>query len=176
MTKKEFKTKILEIATKEKEISGMDPLITATQAAHESGWGNSKLTLEANNLFGMTANDEWINAKKPVYEINTVEYSNYPPQKIQYWNRPGDIVSKEMVLAGSKLLVKVPFRKYLSWDESVRDWALKISTMPRYVKAYEIAKTGNIKEYGIAVKAAGYATDPNYPSLLANVGKEMESL
>lgn len=144
-----------------------------TQAAHESGWGNSGLTQKANNLFGYTANDSW---KGDVLSMPTTEYSNYPPDKVRYWNKPGDIASKEPFKTGSKLTVIVGFRKYENWDESCKDWARNISSLPRYSAAYQLARVGDLEGYARAVQLAGYASDPAYASALVAVGKVLDSV
>jgi flagellum-specific peptidoglycan hydrolase FlgJ len=143
-----------------------------SQAAHESNWGNSGLTQKANNLFGYTANDSW---KGDVLSMSTTEYSNYPPDKIKYWNKPGDIALKEPFKTGSKLTVIVGFRKYEDWDESCKDWGRNISNLPRYSAAYQYAKLGDLEGYARAVSSAGYASDPNYAQQLINVSKEIQS-
>ena len=47
---------------------------------------------------------------------------------------------------------------------------------PKYAQAYEYAKKGDIANYGLAVKVAGYATDPKYPDLLKQVYQELEQI
>lgn len=154
-------------------ITKIAPAITMTQAAHESGWGNSGLTVKANNLFGYTVNNDW---KGEVLAMATTEYSNYPPDKVHYWNKPGDILFKESYKTGSKLTVVVGFRKYADWTESCKDWAKNISTLPRYVNAYNYAKLGDLENYAKSVQLAGYATDPSYAQQLITVGKELQNV
>lgn len=173
MEKKDFKTKIMGSALTVKDLTGIAPVITMSQAAHESNWGNSGLTQKANNLFGYTINDSW---KGDVLSMSTTEYSNYPPDKIRYWNRPGDIASKEPFKTGSKLAVIVGFRKYDNWDDSCKDWSRNISSLARYSAAYQFAKLGDLEGYARAVQLAGYATDPKYADSLIRVGKELDSV
>lgn len=176
MIKVEFLQKLNSGVKLVEDHYGIKPIITQTQAAHESGWGNSGLTLRANNLFGYTANKSWLTAEKPVIKLETTEYSNYPPEKVKYWNTPDDIIKKEPYNNGSKLIVLVPFRSYKSWDESVLDWANTIATLVRYFKPYAWAKSGSLKEYAYAIKEAGYATDPNYADQLIQVGEVIKEL
>ena len=72
MNQKEFKDKILPIAVSIHTITKIVPIITMTQAAHESNWGSSGLTDKANNLFGYTADDSWILAKKDTLDRKSV--------------------------------------------------------------------------------------------------------
>jgi flagellum-specific peptidoglycan hydrolase FlgJ len=176
MNKAEFRDKTLPGAKSVLSKYGIVPIVTITQAAHESGWGNSGLTKLANNLFGYTANAHWLLSKKPVENMRTIEYSNYPPEKIRYWNIDGDIISKEPYKTGSKLIVLVPFKKYDNWEESVLDWAYNISFQSRYAEAYVLAKAGNLDEYAKAIQKAGYATDPSYANQLIALGKEIKTL
>lgn len=90
-----------------------------------------------NNLFGIKAFDDWTGKKKKVW---TTEYdSNGNAYKIEAW-----------------------FRDYDSVDESLEDHAKVLST-ERYAR---VRAAKNYKEATQAVKDCGYATDPNYPSLL----------
>jgi flagellum-specific peptidoglycan hydrolase FlgJ len=173
MEKKDFKTKIMSSALSVKDRTGIAPVITITQAAHESRWGNSGLTEQANNLFGYTAGSSWGGS---VYSMPSTEYSPFPPEKIRYWNKPGDIISKEASGKGSKLTVAIAFRKYKDWNESVNDWADNISTRSQYSKAYAFAKFGDVAGYAQAIQEAGYATDPNYAKSLLTLSKEVENV
>ena len=53
--RKTFIETMLPIADKIKRDYAIEPIITITQAAHESNWGNSGLSKDAYNLFGFTA-------------------------------------------------------------------------------------------------------------------------
>ena len=122
--------------------TGIPWLFIATKAAHESRYGNSKLTLLANNLFGITG-DSWYTAGKPVHWIETTEYNK---DKMAFQ-------------------IRRPFRKYENWTESIRDWASLIQR--RYPKALEQAKAGNFAGFATELQKGGYATDPVYAVKLA---------
>jgi flagellum-specific peptidoglycan hydrolase FlgJ len=171
MTKIEFQKKLFPIAEEILKKFSIHPIITVVQSAHESNWGNSKLTELANNLFGYTASEKWLLSGEPILHMSTTEYSTYPPEKLHYWNRAGDIIDKVPYHGGSKLTVSVPFRKYETWDKSVLDWATNIATQSRYMEAYKCAKEGNLELYAQAIQKAGYATDPNYAQQLSIIGK-----
>lgn len=151
-THEQFVYKMWPIAETILETFGIHPLITITQAAHESAWGVSGLTKEANNLFGYTG-DSWAAQRRPVVWKNTQEYVN-----------------------GKWTVVRRPFRKYDSWLLSVQDWATNISQRPRYQLAYEQARKGDIIRFAKEVHAAGYATDPNYPFKLIDMHKVVDTI
>lgn len=93
-----------------------------------------------NNLFGIKAFDDWTGKKKYVW---TTEYdANGKAYKTQAW-----------------------FRDYDSIEEAIEDHA-QVLLHSRYDK---VRQAKNYKEATQAVKDGGYATDPNYPSLLNNI-------
>ncbi len=55
MTKQEFVQQAHAAALRSSERSGMPAMVTVAQAALESNWGQSKLSQEANNFFGIKA-------------------------------------------------------------------------------------------------------------------------
>lgn len=115
------------------------PSLTLAQAVIESAFGTSELAVQANNLFGIKGGDlRWSGA---VYEKVTKEFVD------------GKYVDK-----------KLPFRKYFSWAESVRDHG-EFLQAARY--ALVLGET-NYKTACEAIKAAGYATSPTYVSTLVN--------
>ena len=180
ISKMRFVKRLLPVASNIEKINKIPARFIVAQAAHESNWGNSELTRLACNLFGITADTEWLKLNKPSYSIATKEYSKYPPEKIKYWSRVGDILEKKPDGRGGSILkVVVAFRKYANWDESIQDWAQHISSNERYRKVIETAYTNDPRAYYGALKDAGYATDPNYDKKLVAVYekvKEVESI
>ncbi len=71
MTKQEFLAAAMDATRKVSASSGFPAGITVAQAALESAWGNSKLSREANNYFGIKAHGKhaWV-------EMPTVECSD----------------------------------------------------------------------------------------------------
>ncbi len=65
------------------------------------------------------------------------------------------------------------FRVYNNKTESFRDYVKFLKSNPRYSGAFK-AKTP--VEQMKAIAAAGYATDPNYSSILQSVVRDVESL
>ena len=84
--------------------SGILASLTAAQAKIESGYGNSKLTVQCNNLFGIKGS---YNGQSGRYL--TTEYYNGVAQKV-YAN----------------------FRKYPSWQESIADHSSLFNRLARY--------------------------------------------
>lgn len=134
------------IAQEVQRVYGFHPSITITQAAHESNWGQSGLVAKANNLYGIKATTDWIQAGLPTYDLPTKEFTG-----------------------GRWIETVARWRKYDSWLQSAMDWAFRISTLPRYAEAAEAARKGDIKEYGEKIYKGGYATDPAYPAKIVNV-------
>ena len=171
-----FIRKMWPIAETIHETFGIHPFITITQSAHESGWGVSKLTLVANNLYGKKGGS-WVNQRRPVVWMETWEESNFPSDKIKYFEFPDDVIDKKPNGKGGTILrIKAPFRKYESWLLSIQDWATSISQRSQYQLAYEHAKKGDGIRFAHEIQAAGYATDSNYALKLIDVHKAVEVL
>lgn len=165
----QFIIKLKQVAASIHQTFGIDALIAITQSAHESRWGMSELTVEANNLFGKTAGS-WYQQRRPVVWMPTWEYSPLPPEKIKYWEYADDIIEKKPDgKGGTNLKVNRPFRKYASWEHSLQDWALGLANRASYKDAYDASKIGDIHAFAKAVFAAGYATDKNYEKKLLEV-------
>jgi flagellum-specific peptidoglycan hydrolase FlgJ len=85
MTKQEFVQQAHAAASRSSERSGMPVMVTVAQAALESNWGQSKLSQEANNYFGIKAHgkhgriqmrtEECEQGKRVVVEA---EFAKYP--------------------------------------------------------------------------------------------------
>lgn len=142
--------KIKPLAQKIEIEFGIPWTFAMVQAAHESRYGESRLTVEANNLFGITG-DSWVRYKKPVYWIITTEYTK---AKVPYQT-------------------KRPFRKYGSWEDSLRDWAGLLTR--GYPKAVEAAKQKDFVKFAKELQAGGYATDPYYASQLVRLNTQLEA-
>jgi flagellar protein FlgJ len=113
---------------------------TIAQAALESGWGASKLTVSAKNLFNIKADSAW---RGPMLRMPSTE-----------------------CVAGHDVLQPAAWRVYPDWLASIEDHAnfLLPTTNPRYAPAF--ARCDNGEAFAVAVAAAGYATDPNYAAKL----------
>jgi flagellum-specific peptidoglycan hydrolase FlgJ len=120
--------------------TGVPASVTLAQAILESDWGRSKLTREANNLFGIKAQSGPGSAG--VYEINTWE-----------------------VYGGQSATVLAAFRAYQSLSDSIVDHGRWFHDNWRYRDA--LAVKDDPRAFAYAINAAGYATDPGYaPKLI----------
>jgi len=114
------------------------PSLTIAQAILESGWGRSGLTKKANALFGIKAGKDW---KGKVYSSKTKECYD-----------------------GTNFVDEVAaFRAYNTWGESVQDHTEFLCGLKRYAK---VIGEKDYKKACKAIKAAGYATDPDYAEKL----------
>lgn len=126
--KEEFISRVEKVAVSEYEKSGILPSITISQAILESSWGNSRLSMEGNNLFGIKADKSWSGEK---INFTTEEYKdNYE---------------------------KADFRKYNSWEDSIKDHSKFLMENKRYLNSGLFNSKG-YKEQAKALEDAGYAT------------------
>lgn len=121
---------------------GILPSVSAAQAILESDWGESLLAQYPNhNLFGIKASSDW---KGKRVDLPTQEY-----------------------IDGKFVTVEATFRKYDSWEESIKDHALFFSeTAWRRSHYQNVLGEEDYKKTCLALQASGYATDPNYGSKL----------
>lgn len=146
-SKKKFISNIVEDAKKSYEEYGVLPSVTIAQAILESAWGESTLSSEHNNLFGIKADERW-NGEK----VNMKTKENYEDEIQDY------------------------FRVYKSYESSVEDHAKFLSENSRY-RDNGIFDKKTYKGQAQALEDAGYATAKNeegeliYADLLINVIK-----
>lgn len=108
------------------------PSVCAAQAALESGWGESGLTKQANNLFGMKGSYNGASVT-----MRTAEYT-----------------------AGGQLYyINAAFRKYPSWNASVVDYANNLRKSGYYPAS---AFTTQDYKTQITLIGRVYATSPTY--------------
>jgi type VI secretion system secreted protein VgrG len=133
MTKQEFVQQTYMAASKSSERSGMPAMVTVAQAALESNWGQSKLSQEANNYFGIKAHgthdriqmctDECEQGKRVVIRA---EFAKYPSLLDCIQCRDG-ILLRSAVYAGARQVRE---------DEAgfIREMAKHWATDPRYAE------------------------------------------
>ncbi|WP_051541770.1 glucosaminidase domain-containing protein [Clostridium lundense] len=121
---------------------GVIPSVTIAQAILESNWGKSDKAVQCNNIFGIKADKSWTGEKK---ELPTTEWIN-----------------------GKLVPAMAEWRAYPSFDESIEDHGQFLYTRPRYADAGVFEAT-NYKEQIIAIKNAGYATDPKYAEKICSL-------
>lgn len=116
------------------------PSITIAQAILESGWGESTLAKEHNNLFGIKADIYWTG------EAITLETTEYQ----------GEIINDK-------------FRKYKEKSESLKDHAKFLAENKRY-KQNNVFEANTYKYQAKSLEDAGYSTaiDENGTKIYAN--------
>lgn len=151
MTRKEF-AEYYGAAVKELAAgSGIIPALVISQAILESSGkingkylpGQSKLSREANNFFGIKATKSW---KGDIYTIDT----------------------KEQTKDGKIYTIKANFRKYDNPIDSFRDYIVFLIENSRYAKA-GLFNAKNVRDQAQALQRAGYATDTKYSNLINSI-------
>lgn len=131
-----FVTKQYSNAKHLQDETGIDPVVTLLQAAHESNFGTSGLATRFHNLFGIKPSQDWLKQGKPLAHFDNV---------------------------ASEGGAAADFKAYSSDLESMRDWAALLKRL--YPLAYSAAQQGDLDLFfdGLNKGLAGaYATDPNY--------------
>lgn len=143
MTKNEFIPTIapLVVAENNKRGKPLYPSVVIAQAICESGWGQSKIMMKANAIFGIKATTNW---KGKVYNSNTQECYD----GINYTN------------------INACFRAYNSLAESISDYFDLITKSERYRKA---CVSNSPLECITAIKNGGYATSPTYINTIMSI-------
>jgi LysM repeat protein len=143
MTKTEFIPTIAPLVQAENNKRG-NPLFSSVviaQAICESGWGQSKIMMKANAIFGIKATSSW---KGKVYNANTQECYDGST----YTN------------------ITACFRAYDSLAESIADYFELILGLSRYQGAIN---TSSPLECITAIKNGGYATSPTYINTIMSI-------
>lgn len=143
MEKSEFIPTIAPLVVAENKKRG-NPLFSSVviaQAICESGWGQSKIMMKANAIFGIKATSSW---KGKVYNANTQECYDGST----YTN------------------ITACFRAYNSLAESISDYFDLITKLERYRKA---CVSNSPLECITAIKNGGYATSPTYINTIMSI-------
>jgi hypothetical protein len=111
------------------------------QGIIESGYGQSGLTQQANNFFGMKAGSSWTGK---IITMRTAE-----------------------VYSGTTVYVNAQFRVYDTPEEGWAGYGKFITSNPRYKKALDYP--GDPIQYLTEIKAAGYATSPTYVQTVGSI-------
>lgn len=127
---------LLPLARKNHTAYGILPSITLSQAILESNWGESRLSTEYHNYFGIKSFKKSENR----IQLQTQEfYNNQMNQTKDY------------------------FRTYRSLEESVAHHGRLLGTAPRYQK---ITTEKDYTKAAQELYEASYSTDPKYPNKL----------
>ncbi|WP_322545090.1 glucosaminidase domain-containing protein [Elizabethkingia miricola] len=161
MTPKQFTDTYLPFAKQTEKKTGISAIAILAQAALESGWGGK---VPGNMFFGVKASAATPENKKQL--ITTTEILSSPNAKFP-------VIISVTKRTDGKYTYKVKdwFRKYESPEESFTDHANFFLKNPRYSKAL-LVKSDPYK-FIDAIAAAGYATAPNYASVLKDVARRI---
>lgn len=141
MEQTKFIATVGTLARADMQKTGILASLTIAQAILESGWGTSELCQNASALFGIKADNRW---GGKAYSKETQECY--------------DGVSYTTVTA--------LFRAYDSWAESVSDHSAFLLASSRYAA---VVGERDYKTACKAIKAAGYATAPDYAEKLISI-------
>lgn len=108
--------------------TGILPSITIAQAILESSWGESNLSKESNNLFGIKADSSW---KGEFVVFETKEFHD--------------------------TMIKDKFRKYPTINDSIIDHSEFLRSNPRYEEG-GVFNAKTYKEQALALQESGYST------------------
>ncbi|HON52224.1 MAG TPA: glucosaminidase domain-containing protein [Bacteroidales bacterium] len=154
MTRGEYIEAYAPIAVKEMQRTGIPASITLAQACLESNNGNSALTLEANNHFGIKCHTTW-SGKKIYFDDDTKnECFRVYPQAIDSY-----IDHSEFLKNGQRysFLFSIPVSDYKSWAYGLQKAGY--ATNPEYaqmliriIEDNELYKFDNSETYAIALK------------------------
>lgn len=148
--------KVGPLFTEDQRESGILASVSMAQFIVESGYGQSKLSIEANNCFGIKGypedqprvNSPWDGVS--VYTISTAEYDSY----------------------GNRYYVDANFRKYACMEDSIADHSSVLLTSSYDGVRLRYASVVGVTDYRKAcqiIKDGGYATAPDYVDLLCSV-------
>ncbi|MCW3158732.1 glucosaminidase domain-containing protein [Micropruina sonneratiae] len=142
-----FIAKAAKAAAASKKTYGVPRAVTIAQAILESSWGTSGLTTGYHNYFGIKCGAIVSPHQRGCVALASYEYVN--GKKKKYVSR---------------------FRTYSSMSRSFLDHGRLLNYADRYNKAFKY--TNNPDQFIREVHKAGYATDPNYSTLVISLMKK----
>lgn len=146
MGKQKFLEKVAPVIVKYAKVYGYKyPSAIIAQAVCESNWGDSKLSSEYFNFFGMKCGSSW---------------------KGKYT----DMKTKEEYVNGVTTNIKAKFRAYDTIDEGIKGYFEFISSS-RYAN---LKKANSARAYLERLKADGYATAGTYVDICYSIWKVNE--
>lgn len=154
VAKSEFISKVGPLAQANYKRTGILASVTMAQAILESGWGQSTLAENGNNLFGMKislSGNNWAGSAWDgvnYYKKSTYEYGG-----------------------GGRYSIKAKFRKYSCLEDSIEDHSAyllgaKSGSRKRYAG---LTKTKSYKKQLQIIRKGGYATSGSYVNDLCRV-------
>jgi len=164
LTPLDFVRMLYPFAKATQDKTGISAIAILAQAALESGWGKS---CPGWAYFGVKDSDG-LNGNEQL--LVTTEYS-----RSATLNFPEIISITPCIRSGQKYfkyVIKDWFRKYISPEECFTDHASFFLRNPRYANA--LAVRDNPYAFFVEIAKSGYATDPNYATLLGSIAKTIE--
>lgn len=161
MTPKQFVSEYLPFAKETEKKTGISAIAILAQAALESAWGK---VAPGNMFFGIKDTDG-VNGNEQL--LTTTEYTRSAKNPM-----PVAISSTPMIKNGVKMFKhkgKDYFRKYKTPAESFEDHTKFFYKNPRYAKALLVK--GDHNRFFEEIAKAGYATAPDYASVLKQIAK-----
>lgn len=140
-----FIAKTSSWAQEEERQYGVPASVALAQAILESGWGESSLTKNAKNWFGIKCSSTVSPHQNGCYGVSTTEYDS----------------------SGNAYTTTAQFRKYDTDQNSFIDHGYFLSRLTRYAKAFNY--TDNPDRFIVEVHLGGYATDPQYANKVINL-------
>lgn len=156
MQPKDFVYKYITSAKNVQNKTGVPALVTLTQAAVESKWGD---VAPGFNFFGVKSSEGKLSSDDQL--LLTHEVLDNPNVKF-----PKIVNIVQIMQKRYRYTVYDYFRKYATSEDGFIDHAEFLIKNERYKEALGLKDPIEVLK-GIA--AAGYATDPNYASLLVRV-------
>lgn len=164
MTPREFVSSFLPFARQTELKTGITAIAILAQAALESGWGK----FAPGNMFFGVKDTDGINGNEQL--LTTTEYSRRSDLKF-----PVIISVVPCILNNQKYFkytVKDYFRRYDTPENCFTDHVQFFFKNPRYATA--LTFRSNTDRFIEEIARAGYATDPNYATLLKSVARSVE--
>ncbi len=156
----EFVRVIGNLAHEDMKSTGVLASITIAQAIVESNYGKSSLTTEAYNLFGMKG------------ESQTTSWSWASP-----WD--GSVCTKltQEYVNGSYVTISAKFRAYTCYEQSIADHSAYLANAKLgdgTLRYKGLVGNKNYKKVAQIIKDGGYATAPNYVTVLCKLVEQYD--
>lgn len=141
MSPEVFISKVQDQAMRSASQTGIPASFSIAEGALESGWGESQLFREANNLFGVKKYPAWTGGVLPM-------------------------ITREFIL-GRPVMQQALWCKYADLTDCFNDHARFFYENPRYHQALD--KLPDVVEFTRGIAAAGYSTDPHYADKILSI-------
>jgi len=174
MTTQEFVNKFYPFAKQCEDETGLSAIATLTQAALESGWGNS---IPGNMFFGIKADKNWTGKKQLLKTTEVFKSVNRENWKLWFTSGGRELISvKENYkvkngISYDLFIVRTFFRAYDSPAESFKDHYTFFVKNSRYKDALTVKNDYN--KFFEEIHEAGYATGVNYSNTLKGIATKI---